>query len=153
MFVGSEYIKFSEVKAYNVHGVSPIAGTWNIRALNTVVSTAAIGSLDGDGVMLLSPGVYNCTLICSTYMININQVALYNITDQKFEFSGPQYSCRNDSYHPGNNTTAVGLIVCPKPTRFYLLHYATYGRNFGFASSIAAAYDNTYAIAEFWKIR
>jgi hypothetical protein len=154
MFAGAEYIRFSEVKAYNVNGVTATAKTWNIRELNTVETTNNdIGSLEATGLILLSPGVYTCTLFGSTYKMGLNNIGLYNITDNKIEFIGPQYRCENNDYKPATITMAAGLVKIANPSNFYVIHYATAANPFGYAAQVSAAYSNVYCIAEFWKIK
>ncbi len=148
-----DYVKVSDVKAYNVYGGTFTSGAWRTRDINTEDSDdSGICSISNNQITLAA-GTYICYVSCPAIAVDVNFIQLYNISDsEQVLLSMSGYS--SNSYGGGLDAVLNGKFTIASQKVFEIQHYcqttvADYG--FGLGSGIAGI-DAIYTIAEFWRV-
>jgi len=145
-----EYVKVSDVKAYNVNGGTFTLGAWRTRDINTEDSDASgICSISSNQITL-EAGTYICNIVVPFYDTDNTLARLYNITDSEETLLGQTgYGVAVIS-----NQTIFGKFTIAVQTTFEIQHYSIATKaDIGFgAYSAVSGIDSVYTIAEFWRV-
>ena len=151
----ANYVKVSDVKAYNVAGGTFTLGAWRTRDINTEDSDASSICSIASNQITLEAGTYICNISACGYCVGTHTARLYNITDSEVTLFG---TTDNSKYlaeaFSSNRSFISGQFTISVPTTFEVQHYcsltyASYG--FGVAGSFADT-DSVYTVAEFWRV-
>ena len=152
-FLGVDYVKVSDVKAYDVGGGTLTAGDWRTRDINTEDADASgICSISSNQITL-EAGTYFCSIKIPAYLVDNHVPRLYNISDSEVTIGGQQMRA-DSAYNVGNFCTIVGQFTIATEKTFEVQHkstatYATYGM--GARTNISDA-PSIYVTAEFWRV-
>lgn len=152
-----DYVKVSDVKAYNVAGGTFTQGAWRTRVINTEDSDASSICSIASNQITLAAGTYICSILCPSFGVNQNGAILYNITDSEITLIGiPQHNYYFATYAvvSGGLSAIKGKFTIAVETVFEVQHYCKLTRasnGFGVALSVAGV-DSVYTVAEFWRV-
>ncbi|MCK4522080.1 MAG: hypothetical protein KAU20_05885 [Nanoarchaeota archaeon] len=148
-----EYVKVSDVKAYNIDGGTFTSGSMQTRVINTEDSdTSSICSIASNQITLAA-GTYLCNIICPAFWVNRHIAQLYNITDSATTLLGmSQFADAN--YGGVTLAFIVGKFIITAQKIFEIQHRCQSTRadeGFGIAHGFSGI-NNVYTIAEFWRV-
>jgi len=151
--MSKEYVKVSDVKAYNVDGGGLIKDAWRTRDINTedsdVYSICSIGS----NQITLEAGTYLCSIIVPAYNVGRNVARLYNISDTSVAIIGTVgYSAT--IYGGFSHSIIKGLFTIAAQKIFEVQHYSLNSATtsgFGLSTNISGV-NSIYTVAEFWRM-
>jgi len=150
----SDYVKVSDVKAYNVNGGTFTAGAWRTRDINTEDSdVSAICSIDSNQITL-EAGTYTCSITAPAYMVNQHFGVLYNIDEAAITLKGTSQRSNAGNLPTCNKTLINGKFTIGAQTIFEVQHYCITtraGEGFGIGTTVSGI-DSIYTIAEFWRV-
>jgi len=152
-FLGVDYVKVSDVKAYNVDGGSFTLGAWRTRDINTEDSDDSSICTIASNQITLEAGTYICTIKAGGYGVNTHAARLYNISDSAVELVGMTAKTVT-GYYATTNSCITGKFTISTQKTFEVQHrcftsQATSG--FGLAHSFSDQ-DNIYTVAEFRRV-
>jgi len=149
-----DYVKVSDVKAYNVNGGTFTSGAWRTRDINTEDSDDSNICSISSNQITLAVGTYECFISCPAYRTEHHIARLYNFTDSGEVLLG----CSERSYpdhYVSNRSFVVGKFTITAEKVFEIQHYCkttsvTYG--LGVRSDIAGV-NSIFTVAEFRRVR
>ena len=150
-----DYVKVSDVKAYNVNAGTFTLGAWRTRDINTEDNdTGNVCSIAGNQITLAA-GTYECSMSCPSYAVSRNVARFYNITDGSVELTGQSSVAGSVTNGTQGTVTVVGRFTIAAQKVFEIQHQsqltvATYG--LGLAHNFAGI-NNVYTVAEFRRVR
>jgi len=148
-----DYIKVSDVKAYNVDGGTFTQDAWRTRDINTEDSDdSGICSIASNQITL-EAGTYICSIACPSYRVNESVVRLYNITDSAVEILGLSTRSSKD-YFGFSRSLMCGKFTIASQKVFEVQHYCTSTlatSGLGTKSNISGV-GSVYTVAEFWRL-
>ena len=147
----ADYVKVSDVKAYNVAGGTFTLGAWRTRDINTEDSDASgICSISSNQITL-EAGTYICSIKSPAYNVAYVTPRLYNISDSAVEIVG----IRSYVGVHENLLTIVGKFTIASQKIFEVQAYSSGTQTtngFGNYSNIDAGTSSIYTIAEFFRV-
>jgi D-lyxose ketol-isomerase len=149
-----DYVKVSDVKAYNVGGGTFTQDAWRTRNINTEDSDASgICTIDSDQITL-EAGTYICTIFCPAFKVNNHKAQLYNITDSETTLYGVTLNA-NATYNGNTHSVIMGKFTIAAQKTFEIQHYCTktcLTSGFGLTINISGI-NSVYTVAEFLRIK
>ncbi|MCK5607025.1 hypothetical protein KAR91_34395 [Candidatus Pacearchaeota archaeon] len=148
-----DYVKVSDVKAYNVAGGTFTQDAWQTRDINTEDSdTAGICSISSNQITL-EAGTYECHISCLAYKVDKHTSRLRNITDGSTELLGTVENC-DSGVTASNRSVIVGRFILAAQKVLEIQHYCTDTQSSnGFGTSMqVSGIDSVYTVAVFRRI-
>ena len=147
-----DYVKVSDVKAYDVRGGTFTAGAWRTRDINTEDSDDSNICSIATNRITLEAGTYTCQISCPAFGVRSNAACLYSITDTEIVLLGTVENS-HQSYLSSVRSFVVGKFAISVRTVFEIRHICLTTRadsGLGERLNIAGV-DCVYTIAEFWR--
>lgn len=150
-----DYVKVSDVKAYDTNGGSSTSGSWQTRVINTEdTDTRNICSIASNQITLAA-GTYECWIVSPYYRSNQGITRLRNITDGSTELVGTSFYSSNGGDYAIATSFIVGRFAIAAQKVFEVQYYvqnsyATLG--LGVRGNVNGT-SNVYTIAEFKRVR
>lgn len=150
--LSQDYVKVSDVKAYDVGGGTFTQDAWQTRDFNTEDSDDSNICSISSNQITLAAGVYTCHIYVPAYRVDQHIARLYNVSDSSETLLGSSASS-NDRNLVFNYSHIVGKFTITVEKIFEVQHqcidtYATSG--FGISHDISGV-NNVYTVAEFWR--
>jgi hypothetical protein len=160
-----DYVKVSDVKAYNEDGGDFASGAWRTRTINTEDNdTGNICSISSNQITL-EAGTYECRISAPAFRVNNNTARLRNITDGTTTLLG--VGCHADSDGAGGTSYSVmsGRFTIAAQKVFEVQHRCfevqhrcetsetTYHFGFGRQQQLDSGESSVFTVAEFWRVR
>jgi hypothetical protein len=149
----ANYVKVSDVKAYNVDSGTFTQDAWRTRDINTEDSDASgICSISSNQITLAA-GTYICIISCPALRVDHHIARLYNDSDSEEVLLGTsEYA--NPTAVTSNRSWITGLFTIASSKTFEVQHYSSTTKTdsgFGSDTSISGI-DSIYTTAEFWRV-
>lgn len=145
----------TEEKAAGVAAGASVAGTFSVRALNTVRSNTIQGASLSSPQLTLPAGTYRISASAPANGVNLHAVRLYNVSDSATAILGTSENTTSFAATPGETTVTrsfvQGRLVLTAQKVFELRHFCQETVSSGLGSPANAGGNEVYAMIEIIK--
>jgi len=149
----ADYVKVSDVKAYNAWGGTFTQGAWRTRDINTEDSDASAICAISSNQIILEAGTYICNIKCSySGVVTSNRSRLYNITGSGVTILGSSET--GQTLGDSGKSFISGRFTISVQTTFEVQHYCNTtqtNQGLGYYTNVSGI-DSVYTVAEFWRV-
>ena len=152
-FLGVDYVKVSDVKAYNVDGGTFTQAAWRTRDINTEDSDASSICSISSNQITLEAGTYVFKALAPAAAVDRHVLRLYNISDTAVVLLGNSTRALIAT-NTMNFAHVSGKFTIAAQKTFEIQHYCTTTvatAGLGFKSNVSGI-DSIYTAAEFWRV-
>jgi hypothetical protein len=149
------YMLVTEEKGVGVSAGASVAGTFSVRALNTIRANTITGASLASSQLTLPAGTYRISASSPANGVNLHTARFYNVSDSASAIFGTSENTSSASASPGETSVTrsfvQGRLVLASPKVFELRHYCQETVAAGLGSPVSVSTTEVYATVEIIK--
>ncbi|AYD65296.1 hypothetical protein DVB37_16250 [Achromobacter sp. B7] len=145
----------TEEKAVGMSAGASVAGTFSVRALNTIRANTITGASLASSQITLPAGTYRISASSPANGVNLHTARLYSVSDSGSIMFGTSENTSSFAATPGETSMTrsfvQGRLVLTSPKVFELRHYCQESVSSGLGSPVNVSTSEVYATIEIIK--